>query len=149
MADLTVKLSEDLELNNTQYGAFHEFVITNINEAFKRLVNCVNGHPTTIGIFDTETRSSPGAIKIGEVKYVRLTNMSATESIEAAFVGQATLYQVTIAPLQSHVLGAADDLLLAEADTSPSFGTMSDLKSISIQPTGSLPVDVELFVASL
>ena len=149
MADLTVKLSEDLILNNTQYGAFHEFVITGIREAFKRLVSCINGHPTTIGVFDTETRTSPGAIKIGEVKYVRLTNMSSTESIEASFVGEATLYQVTIAPLQSHVLGAANDLLLAEADTSPSFGTMTDLKSISVQPTGSQPVDVEIFVASL
>lgn len=149
MADLTVKLSEDLVLNETQYGSFHEFTISNINEAFKRLVNCINGHPTTIAVFDTETRTSPGAIKIGEVKYVRLTNMHATESIEASFTGESTLYQVTIAPLQSHVLGAADDLLLAEADTSPSFGTMTDLKSISVQPTGSLPVDIEIFVASL
>jgi hypothetical protein len=39
--------------------------------------------------------------------------------------------------------------MLAEADTSPSFGTMVDLVSIQVKPTGSAVVDIEVFVASI
>ena len=37
--------------------------------------------------------------------------------------------------------------MLAEADTSPSFGTMADLASIQVNPGGNA-IDVEVFVAS-
>ena len=62
-------------------------------------------------------------------------------------MGAATLYQVTLSAGQSHVLGSADGLMLAEADTSPSFGTMADLGSIQVNPGGNA-VSVEVFVAS-
>jgi len=39
--------------------------------------------------------------------------------------------------------------MLAEAYTSPSFGTMADLASIQVRPTGSAVVDIEIFVASI
>ena len=42
-----------------------------------------------------------------------------------------------------------DDILLAEADTSPSFGTMEDLASIQVRPTTSNNIQVEIFVASV
>ena len=35
----------------------------------------------------------------------------------------------------------------AEADTSPSFGSMADLSSLQVQPAATL--DVEIFVASV
>ena len=37
--------------------------------------------------------------------------------------------------------------MLAEADTSPSFGTMADLASLQVNPAGNA-IDVEVFVAS-
>ena len=46
------------------------------------------------------------------------------------------------------MLGNPEALMLAEADTSPSFGTMADLASIQINPGGNA-VDVEVFVASI
>ena len=57
------------------------------------------------------------------------------------------MYQVNLAAGQSHILGSADGLMLSEADTSPSFGTMADLGSIQVNPGGNA-VDVELFIAS-
>ena len=42
---------------------------------------------------------------------------------------------------------AADDIMLAEADTTPSFGTMTDLQSLRVFPAANL--DVEIFVASV
>ena len=38
--------------------------------------------------------------------------------------------------------------MLAEADTSPSFGTMADIASIQVNPAGN-DVDVEILVASV
>tara|TARA_R100001594_G_scaffold150447_1_gene211680 strand:- start:66 stop:515 length:450 start_codon:yes stop_codon:yes gene_type:complete len=148
MATLTVTHKENLDLEGNQYGSSLTFSITSINEAFKRKVTCVNGHPTTIAVFATEARTSDGALKKADAKYIRITNLHATEAVEVAFVAEATLYQVTLAGKQSHVLGAADNLILSEADTSPSFGTMTDLEKITVQPVGSETVDIELFVAS-
>ena len=38
-------------------------------------------------------------------------------------------------------------MMLSEADTSPSFGTMLDLTGIQAKPTTSNNVDVEIFIA--
>jgi len=148
MATLTVTHKENLELEGNQYGSSNTFTIQNINEAFKRKVSCVNGHATTIAVFAATGHASDGAIKKADAKYVRITNLDNTETVEVAFIAAATLYQITLTAKQSHVLGAVDDLILSEADTSPSFGTMTDLEKISVQPTGSAVVDIELFVAS-
>ena len=63
-------------------------------------------------------------------------------------MGAAKLYQVTLRPGESHILVTPDDLMLAEADTSPSFGTMADLASIQANPAGN-NIDLEVFVASV
>ena len=148
MAILTVTHKENLELEGNQYGSSNTFTIQSINEAFKRKVTCVNGHATTIAVFATETRTSDGAIKKADAKYIRITNLDKTEAVEVAVIASGTLYQITLKAKQSHVLGAASVLMLSEADTSPSFGTMTDLEKISVQPTGSAVVYIELFVAS-
>ena len=38
-------------------------------------------------------------------------------------------------------------MMLAEADTSPSFGTMADIASVQVNPAGN-DVDIEIFIAS-
>ena len=88
------------------------------------------------------------AIDLEDAKYIRVTNLDNTNSVELAIVGAATLYQVRLDAGQSHMLGAPDDLMLAEADTSPSFGTMADIASIKVNPAGN-DVDVEIFVAGV
>ena len=84
-----------------------------------------------------------------DVRYIRITNLNATISVEIAVVGAATLYQVTLKAGQSHILGAADNIMLAEADTTPSFGTMAALQNIMVKPVGTTNVDLEVFVASV
>ena len=76
------------------------------------------------------------------------TNKDNTNAVELAIVGAATLYQITLAAGESHILGSADGLMLSEVDTSPSFGTMADLGSIQVNPGGNA-VDVEIFIASI
>ena len=64
-----------------------------------------------------------------------------------AVVGAGTLYQVLLNAGESHILCAASSVMLAEADTSPSFGTMLSLTSMQVKPAATL--DVEIFVASV
>ena len=82
-----------------------------------------------------------------DCKYIRVTNLDSANGVELAVVGAATLYQVTLAAGQSHVLGSPSVLMLAEADTSPSFGTMADVASLQVRPIGDA-VTVEVFAAS-
>ena len=147
MATLKVKIQEDIVLDNQDYGSKRTLEISSINEVMKRIVTCAASQTTTIAVFNSNAYGAAGAIDIEDSKYIRITNLDTSNAVELAIVGAATLYQVNLAAGQSHVLGSADGLMLSEADTSPSFGTMADLGSIQVNPGGNA-VDAELFIAS-
>ena len=147
MATLKVKIQEDIVLGNQDYGSKRTLEIGSINEIMKRVVTCAASQTTTIAVFNSNAYGAAGAIDIEDSKYIRVTNLDSSNAIEIAIVGAATLYQVKLSAGQSHILGSADALMLSEADTSPSFGTMADVTSIQVNP-GSNAVSVEVFIAS-
>ena len=147
-ATLTVTVTEQLSLGGTEYGGTKTLEIADINEVFKRIVKCVNSQTTTVATFNGNAFASDNAIDLEDAKYIRVTNLDDTNAVELAIVGAATLYQIRLAAGESHILGAPDDLMLAEADTSPSFGTMADIASIQVNPASN-DVDVEILVASV
>ena len=145
---LTVKITESVTLNGSDQGATNTLTISSINEVFKRIVTCTASQTTTLLTFNADVHGAAGAIDLQDAKYIRITNKDDTNALELAVVGAATLYQVEIAAGESHVLGNPEALMLAEADTSPSFGTMADIASIQVNPAGN-DVDVEIFVAGI
>ena len=147
-ADLTVSLTESVSLNGRNHGSTNTLTISSISEVFTRIVKCMNSQTTTIATLNGNAFGADNAIDLEDAKYIRVTNLDNTNSVELAIVGAATLYQVRLDAGQSHMLGAPDDLMLAEADTSPSFGTMADIASIKVNPAGN-DVDVEIFVAGV
>ena len=147
MATLKVKIQEDIILSNQDYGSKRTLEIDSIDEVMKRIVTCAASQTTTVAVFNSNAYGAAGAVDIEDSKYIRITNLDSSNAVELAVVGAATLYQVNLAAGQSHILGSADGLMLSEADTSPSFGTMADLGSIQVNPGGNA-VDVELFIAS-
>jgi len=147
MATLKVKIQEDVILENQDYGSKRTLEISSINEIYKRLVTCPASQTTTVAVFAGTVNDSAGAIDVQDSKYMRITNLDSSNAVEIAIVGAATLYQVKLSAGQSHILGSADALMLSEADTSPSFGTMADVTSIQVNP-GSNAVSVEVFIAS-
>ena len=147
MATLKVKIQEDIVLDNQDYGSKRILEISSIDEVMKRIVTCAASQTTTIAVFNSNAYGAAGAVDIEDSKYIRVTNLDSSNAVELAVVGAATLYQVKLGAGESHVLGSADDLMLSEADTSPSFGTMADVASIQVNPASNA-VDVELFVAS-
>ena len=146
-AALTVTITESIELNGKDQGGSNVLTIGSINEVSKRIVTCAASQTTTIAVFNSNAYGAAGAVDIEDSKYIRITNLDDSNAVELAVVGAATLYQVSLAAGQSHILGSADDLMLSEADTSPSFGTMADLGSIQVNPAGNA-VDIEIFIAS-
>jgi len=148
-ATLTVTITEAITLNGKDQGGTTTLSIASINEVMKRIVTCVNGNTTTVLTFNRNAYGAAGALDTEDAKYIRLTNLDNTEAVEIAVVTGATLYQITLRAGESHVLGPAAVLMLAAASTSPTFGTMADLASIQVRPTGSAAVDMEVFVASV
>ena len=144
---LKVKIQEDIVLDNQDYGSKRILEISSIDEVYKRIVTCPASQTTTVVVFNSNVYGANGAVDVEDSKYIRITNLDSSNAVEIGLVGAATNYQVTLAAGQSHILGSADDLLLAEADTSPSFSTMTDLGKISCRPNGSA-VNLEVFVAS-
>ena len=147
MATLTVTLTEELTLNGAAIGGTNTLSIGSIDEVTKRIVTCTASQTTTVLTFAASVHTSVQAIDVNDCKYVRITNLDSANAVELAVVGAATLYQVALAAGQSHILGSPDDLMLAEADTSPSFGTMADIGNIQCNPGGNA-VSLEVFTAS-
>ena len=147
MATLTTTVTESVVLNGSNQGSSNTLSITGINDVTKRIVSCPASATTTVLTFNDAVTGAAGAVDTQLSKYVRITNLDSTNPVELAVVGAATCYQVTLAAGHSHVLGSADDLMLAEEDTSPSFGTMADIVTLQVNPAGNA-VSVELFIAS-
>ena len=147
-ATLTVTVKEEIVLNGNRQDSENILRISDINEIYKRIITCPANSETTLSHFHSSVADGTLApLDIDDVKYIRVTNLDASEAIELAVVTVNTTYQIKLDAGQSHVLGSANDLMLAEADTSPSFGTMDDVKSLQVNP-GSNAVDVEVFIAS-
>ena len=147
MADLVTTLTESVTLNGAIRGTTNTVTTTGINNVFENIVTCTSTQTTVLAAFDSNSYGSAVQIDKENVRYIRVTNLDSTNTLELAVVGAATLYQVLLKAGQSHILCAADDVMLAEADTSPSFGTMADLTSLQVNPAATL--DVEIFVASV
>ena len=148
MADLVTTLTESVTLNGAIRGTTNTVTTTGINNVYERIVSCtIQPQITYLAAFDSNAHGSAVQIDKEDVRYIRVTNLDTTNSLELAIVGTATLYQILLKAGQSHILCAAEDVMLAESDTSPSFGTMADLVSIQVKPNATL--DVEIFVASV
>ena len=144
---LTVTLTEAISLNGYDQGASNSITIASIANVLKRIVSCTASQTTTIATFAASVHTSVHALDVDDVKYIRVTNLDDTNALELAVVGAATLYQIELAAGESHILGNPDAIMLAEADTSPSFGTMADIASLQVNPAGN-EIDVEIFIAS-
>lgn len=155
MANLTVTIQEDLTINSAQAGGTITHVITGINDVYKRTVSCASAQSTTLVTFAESEHTANGALSVADTRYIRLTNLDTTNSVEVAYTlgtlgEEASLFQATLGPGSSHVYDRASQLALIEADGSPSFGTMGDLSKIIVRPIAEgAAVRVEVFIASV
>ena len=147
MADLTTTVTENVTINGSVRGSTNTVTTTGINNVYERVVTCTSAQTTHLAAFDSNSYGSAVQIDKEDVRYIRVTNLDTTNTLELAVVGAATNYQVLLNAGQSHILCAASSIMLAEEDTTPSFGTMAALDSLRVFPAADL--DVEIFVASV
>ena len=147
MANLITTISEGVTLNGSVRGTTNTVTTTGIGDVMERIVTCNHSQTTTIATFGAEPYTSAGAIDVSRSKYIRVTNLDENGTIELAVVGTATNYTVRLNPLTSHILAGGEAVLLAEEDTTPSFGTLENIASLQVTPEGtSYNPRVELFV---
>jgi len=145
MADLTATVTENVTLNGSVRGSTNTLTVTGITDVFERIHTAT----TTIATFSSNVYDSAGAIDKENVRYIRVTNLSGSLDIELGVAGAASNYTILIPAGNSHIIARADDVMLAEADAVPTYGSLADLTKLEVRPTASTDCDVEIFVATL
>ena len=158
-ATLTVTLTESVTLNGSNQGSTNTVTISSINEIYKRIVTCLANVDTTVAHFNTQVDVEDSGIDTQDTKYIRVTNLDDTNSVNLNLQVDTTesgsgdadpneTATILLAAGKSFILGTPHDSI-AVYDTDASVQTtLHDLESILIDP-GSNAVDVEVFVASV
>ena len=85
MATLTTTVTESLTLNGSQQGGTVTKSITGINNVFKRIVTVAANNDTTIASFHSDQHDDDGTIDVEQVKYMRITNLDGSNSVNLSF----------------------------------------------------------------
>ena len=132
--------------------------IGSVNEIYKRIVTCPADVDTTVFRSGVTVDVTDSSMDVQDVKYIRLTNLDAAESVnvnlqidttESGSGASAVNETATILLAAGHsfVMGTSHDSIAAyDADGSVQT-TLHDLESILIDPSDNA-VDIEIFVAS-
>ena len=158
MATLNVTITEELTLNGADRGSTNTLAVASVTQVYHRIVTCPADGDTTVATFAStvdDSTSAAGSINVGDVKYVRLTNLGTqpvnlslqvgtTDGGDGAADESAT---ILIAAGRSFVMGATADAI-AVNDTNANIDvSMHELESLLVDP-GSNAVTIEVFIAS-
>ena len=154
MGVLTVSIKEELTLNGAQQGGVNTVSIASVTQSFKRVVTCPASVDTTVAMFQAGTNTQDGALDLQDVKYLRVTNLDGTNSvnlslqISTAENGTAdSSCTVLLEAGKSFIMGAVHDGIAVDDDAATIVTTLTDLESIIVDPSSN-NVTVEVFIAS-
>lgn len=153
-ATLTVTITESLTLNGYDQGSSNVLTIAAVNEVYKRIVTCPASVDTTIATFQTAASTSDVALDLETTKYIRITNLDDTNSINLSLQtagaegGTANMSATILVEAgRSFIMGSPHDGIGMDDDAATIVTAPFDLESLLVDPTGNA-VDVEVFVAS-
>ena len=149
MADLVTTITESMVLNGSLRGSSNSITTTGVIDVFERILTCTHSQTTTVAVFNSTPYGADGALDVENCKYFRITNLSTDEDMKVAFVTAATNYQVTVRAGGSHVLFQAEEVMIAEADTTPNFPTLEDLVTVEVRPSATTDVQVRYAILQL
>ena len=154
MATLNVTITEELTLNGADRGSTNTLSVASVTQVYHRIVTCPAGSDSTVATFQTLTSTSDNAIDLEDAKYVRVTNLDASNPVnlslqvsadeDGAADASATLL---VDAGRSFIMGATHDGIVVDDDAASIVTSLTDLESILIDP-GSNAVSVEVFIAS-
>ena len=81
MATLNVTITEELTLNGADRGSVNTLSVASVTQVYHRIVTCPAGSDSTIATFQTATSTSDNAVDLEDAKYVRVTNLDGSNSV--------------------------------------------------------------------
>tara|TARA_R110001583_G_scaffold85331_1_gene223603 strand:- start:77 stop:541 length:465 start_codon:yes stop_codon:yes gene_type:complete len=154
MATLNVTITEELTLNGADRGSTNTLSVASVTQVYHRIATCPAGSDTTVATFQTATSTSDNAIDLEDVKYIRFTNLDATNPVNLSLQtaggedGAANMSTtVLVAAGRSFVMGAPHDGIAMDDDAAGIVTSLVDLESLLVDP-GSNAVSTEVFIAS-
>jgi len=150
MATLKVKIQEDIIVQNQDYSSKRVNEITGVNDVFKRIVSVPAGNDITIVNFQANVGSASYTnIDVDLLKYMRVTNLDSSNSVNLAVVGDTMNFQIILEAGHSYMLSKADDGMVVEGatDTSPAFSGFEEINKLIVD-SASNAVNIEFFLAS-
>ena len=156
MADLTVTLTEAVTLNGSSRGSTNTLTVSGVDDIYHRIVTVPNGVDTTLASFKSTVGIADGSLDLGNVKYIRVTNMDATNSVNLSLQVEtdnddsAADHSATILleAKKSFLMGTPDAGITVSDANANIITALEDLESI-IADSGSNDVQCEIFIASV
>ena len=154
-ANLKVKITEEVILNGKDQGGTTELTIASIKDVSKRIVTIAADDDATVLVFKSTTASADGALDKDTVKYIRITNLDDSNSVNISLQldsdedNSAADLSVThlLEAGRSFIMGTPDEAVHADDDALGIVTALTDLESIIVDP-GSNAGTVEVFTAS-
>jgi len=154
-ANLKVKITEEVILNGRDQGGTTELTIASIKDVSKRIVTIAADDDATVLVFKSTTASADGALDKDTVKYIRITNLDDSNSVNISLQldsdedNSAADLSVThlLEAGRSFMMGTPDEAVHADDDAATIVTALTDLESIIVDP-GSNAGTVEVFTAS-
>ena len=140
---LTVRISEEVELNGKKLGNINIRKIDGINEVSERIVTALT---SGTDILKLDTAAGAGTFIRDDLKYVRLTNLDNQNFVRLAIITDsdpAVHLHVKVPALDSFILSTG----LAEAIQDAANITFDNITSIKAY-ADTASVDLEIFIAS-
>lgn len=141
-AALTVTVTENLTLNGSNHGSTKQMTISGINEVSKRIMTSAT---TGTQIYAGGSAVSYGTFTTSDVKYVRITNLDATNYIILHLEGNSHYAQIRLDAGHVFILTRTSGVL----DNNASVASFSaeDVTRIDAM-ANTAAVDIEIMIAS-
>ena len=154
MANLTVTITESVTLNGSVRGSTNQLTITGIEQVMERIITIPGSAATTVLLTKQTVADSDSAIDIQDTKYIRITNLDSTNSvnlsikIDAGEDNSAADETVTILleAGKTFMMGTPHDAI-GVIDSSENITATHDLESIMVDSGSTSGIQLEVFVA--
>ena len=141
-AALTVTVTENLTLNGSNHGSTKQMTISGINEVSKRIMTSAT---TGTQIYAGGSAVSYGTFTTSDVKYVRITNLDATNYIILHLEGNSHYAQIRLDAGHVFILTRTSSVL--DNNSAVASFSAEDVTRIDAM-ANTAAVDIEIMVAS-
>ena len=156
MADLTTTISESVTINGSVRGSSNTLTITGIEHTFERVVTIPADTDGTVLLTKETITSANGAVDIQDTKYIRITNLDSTNSVNLSLqidageddTGADESCSILLEAGHSFIMGTPHDSIAVSDANATIITTLHDLESILVDSSGEA-VKLEVFVASV